>query len=336
VKNSIGSKQTSVYILHEPDATFLATRLRAGILAHTEATLCYLGIPTSDEEMAARLGRIPKVTYLIFLQTRNVLMHEWPLLAAYGAALAEAPMVCVAVDEGGYDFESIEHHLKHLNEELDDATVEHIHTVLSGWTPSRTFHSLQSKLFNVIPQIISVMFNPSGTDNEFVATITDIDDKQDLMQTRYRRRSNSFEDGERLRRRASRLSKLMDLDEQLAEPSSLRWSQCDQESIRHVDVEWPDNPLGPGDEVELASMPLAGAAPERRPSLEFRPSIGAAQELPVPTSATKDISELPPPPPVAESNPLAVILTTRDRLTNQIKGFFSSAEEARAPANLDA
>jgi hypothetical protein len=111
-------------------------------------------------------------TYVILLQTASVLMHPWPLLATYRASLAEVPLVCVAVAESGYDFGFVEHHLERLNERLGAAALEQMSMVLSEWTPPKTVSALQSKLFNVIPQIISVEYHPSGTRNELAATIT--------------------------------------------------------------------------------------------------------------------------------------------------------------------
>jgi hypothetical protein len=180
--NSAG-KQGSVYILHNPDALAHTLRLREAIV--TEGKRCYVGgNSTSAEDMKVCFEHVAGSDYVILLQTSTVLMHPWPLLATYHASLAGVPLVCVAVAEGGYEFGAMEHHLKHLSERLDQAALQQMASVLAGWTPPRTVTNLQSKLFSLIPQIISVVYHPSGTNNEIAATIRDIHDKQSLLQER--------------------------------------------------------------------------------------------------------------------------------------------------------
>jgi hypothetical protein len=195
-----GDTQSGVCIVHEPDAHEHALRLQEGILRLTQTKQCYIGGPASNEDMQGCFERIARSSCAILVQTRSVLMHPWPLLATYYAALAEVPLICVVVDEGGYDFGRVEHHLGHLNERLDAAALEQMSSVMSGWTPKRTVAELQSKLFNFIPQIISVTYNPSGTRNKFAATISDINDKQGMMRSRFRRRIVSTEEQERFQR----------------------------------------------------------------------------------------------------------------------------------------
>jgi len=139
-------------------------------------------------------------------------LHPWPLLATYHASLAGLPMTCIMVADGGYDFQSVEHHFKHLEERLDAASLEQVSHELSRWMPPRTVSNLQSKLFSLIPQIISVVYNPSGSSNAFVATIRDIHDKQSMMMMRNRRRSATIDDEERLRRRSSNALELLEME----------------------------------------------------------------------------------------------------------------------------
>jgi hypothetical protein len=209
---AITSKRTpgqSVYIIHEPDAHAHALRLRDAILLQTDKKdkkQCYTDIATSTEGMEVCLKRVASSGYVILLQTSAVLKHPWPLLAAYHADLASVPLVCVSVSAGGYEFGAVEHHLMHLSEQIDPAALEQMASVLSGWTPPRTVAELQSKLYKLIPHIISVVYNPYGSDNEFAATIRDIHDKQSLLQVRFRRRSTSS-DADTFLQEAQRLSK---------------------------------------------------------------------------------------------------------------------------------
>jgi hypothetical protein len=225
-KTSITSKRTpgqSVYIIHEPDAHAHALRLRDAILLQTDKKdkkQCYIDIATSTEGMEVCLKRVASSGYVILLQTSAVLKHPWPLLAAYHADLASVPLVCVSVSAGGYEFGAVKHHRMHLSEQIDPAALEQMASVLSGWTPPRTVAELQSKLYKLIPHIISVVYHPYGSDNEFAATIRDIHDKQSLLQVRFRRRSTSS-DADKFLQEAQRLSK--EKGQQSTE-SDQRWS----------------------------------------------------------------------------------------------------------------
>jgi len=204
ILSSAPSKQGSAYILHEPDALAHAHRLQDGILLHTQQKWCYAGT-VAAADMDESLERVVSSSYVILLQTHSVLKHAWPLLAVYQAALADVPIVCVLVAGGGYDFSTVEHHLKHLNKKIDADSLEQMSSVLSEWSPPRDVGDLRTRLFNLIPPLISVVYDPSGTPNQFAATIRDIHDKQDLMQLRHRRRSTSTDHEDKLRRRGSHL-----------------------------------------------------------------------------------------------------------------------------------
>jgi hypothetical protein len=143
------TKVDSVYIIHEPDAQPHAENLREGILQQTQVKQCYVGAADSPEDMKECLERVASSVYVILLQTRSVLIHEWPLLASYHAALAGVPFVCVTVVGGGYDFDSAEDHLTHLEKRLDAATLTRMSSVISEWTPPRAVASLQARLFSL-------------------------------------------------------------------------------------------------------------------------------------------------------------------------------------------
>jgi hypothetical protein len=199
----MGGNHDSIYIIHHPDAIVHARKLQEGIVTQTQTKQCYVGTATGDEDMELKLERVASSAHVILLQTSMVLLHPWPLLAAFHAAVVGVPLACVSVADSGYDFDSVEYHLRHLDERLDAAELEHMSSVLSQWRPPRTIAALQSKLHSFIPPIISVVYNPDGTRNEFAATISDIQDKQRMMKTRSRARSYTFDDEEKMRRRSA-------------------------------------------------------------------------------------------------------------------------------------
>ena len=199
--------RSGVYIVHESVAEGHALQLKKAVLLHTQTKQCDVGVAISSDARVPRfdecLERVSNSTCVILLQTKSILMHPWPLLAAYRAAISGTPIVCVMVLGDGYDHGSCEHHLKHLHERLDAGTLELVSSVLSEWQPPRTFDALQTTLFNSVPKLISVIYDPSGTQNETAATVGDILDKQSTMQRQVRRRVESLEDATMLLRRCS-------------------------------------------------------------------------------------------------------------------------------------
>jgi hypothetical protein len=181
VSSAIGG----TYLIHEPDAEPHAVRLQEG-MARTCSEPCHLEVPSSPDETEKCLERVAQCASVLLLQTRSVLTQPWALLAVYRAALANVSVVCVVVDEGGYDFGGAKLHLEHLSERLDAPALEQISHELSQWDPPTDVEALQSKLASLVPQIISVAYNPKGTDHALMATIRDVEDKQRLLQVRKR------------------------------------------------------------------------------------------------------------------------------------------------------
>jgi hypothetical protein len=174
-----------IYVIHEPDAARHALRLDEA-LARTCAEPCHLKIPSSSEEMEGCLECVAQCTSVLLLQTKAVLTQPWALLAVYNAALARVPVVCVVVNESGYDFGGAKMHLEHLSERLGAPALEQISREMSRWDPPRDVEALQSKLSDLVPVIISVAYNPNGTDHELTATVRDVEDKQRILQMQRR------------------------------------------------------------------------------------------------------------------------------------------------------
>ena len=112
------------------------------------------------------------------MQTQGVLEHAWPLLATFEAARRSIPIVCVLVEGGSYSFADARDHLEHLEERLSGAARYNVASVLESLTPIQEFATLQMRLYNLIPSLISVVYSPKGTANELAATALDIQDKQ--------------------------------------------------------------------------------------------------------------------------------------------------------------
>jgi hypothetical protein len=202
------AKHGLVYIIHESDAEDHALRLQEGVVAHSKKS-CYVGIAELDGlHMEECLEQVARSTYVILLQTRSVLAHPWPLLATYHAARADVPIVCVMVQESGYDFEKAEYQLSHLEEVCSPVAFKQLSEVLLTWSPPRNVAALQHRLFKIIPQTISVVYNPTGTHNELAATVHDINDKSSQLLVRNRRRSSASMDEEELMTAAKAASKV--------------------------------------------------------------------------------------------------------------------------------
>jgi len=184
-KRPVSDAPGGTYIIHEPDAERHARRLQEG-MDRACAEPCHLEVPSSPDEMERCLERVAQSASVMLLQTRAVLEQPWALLAVFRAALASVPVVCVVVDESGYDFGGAKLHLEHLNERLAAPALEQLADELSRWGPPRAVAALQSKLASQIPQIISVAYKPNGTDHELMATIRDVEDKRRLLQAQRR------------------------------------------------------------------------------------------------------------------------------------------------------
>jgi hypothetical protein len=124
---------------------------------------------------------------VILLQTTNVLSHPWVLLAAYCACLDNIPLLCVVVEDAGYDFGQARAHLEHLDQNLDSVAREQLKRTLSSLQLPNDLGQMKQLLVTTIPNIISVVYDPEGTTNELIATVHDIRDKQTLLLSRTRR-----------------------------------------------------------------------------------------------------------------------------------------------------
>jgi len=182
-------EREGVYILHEPAAEEHALRLKTGIGRASMAPACNMTVPTSTDDIDQCLARVERSELVLLLQTASVLSQPWALLAAYSATRADVSVACVVVEGGGYAFGEAKEHLEHLSERLDAGALELITRALQRRTPPTDLRAMQTELANLIPHIISVVYDPDGTANALAATVRDVRDKQGLLQ-RGRRRSS--------------------------------------------------------------------------------------------------------------------------------------------------
>lgn len=184
-----------VYVIYEPDASEHALRLQAAMDA-TLKQACNVSVPdelvsirsnvevrasrvtrASIEDLGEHLEGVAGSKYLLLVQTAGVLAQPWTLLALYYAHIHSIPIVCVVVQGSDYDFVAAKAHLEHLRKHLDEASFAAMNTVLGRLEPPAHMRALQSTLAALIPSLISVVYNPRGSDHELAATVRDVRDK---------------------------------------------------------------------------------------------------------------------------------------------------------------
>ena len=160
-----------------------AQRLRAAIESELGQT-CHVKAPTTNAGIETTLSAVEQSKCLLLLQTRHVLSQPWVLLAVYRAIFCHVPIVCVYVDGEGYDFVQAKAHLEHLGDRLSDIEHEQLTEILTGCTnPHATsVIQVQEALKDVIPVLISVKYNASGSENELRAAARDVSDNLNLNQ----------------------------------------------------------------------------------------------------------------------------------------------------------
>jgi len=103
---------------------------------------------------------------------RRIAIIVWAEL--FEAVCKRIPIVCIAVKDAGYDFDEARAFLSSLQADLaasDPAALEELRTQLA--TRSRTLAELQAALHARIPMIISMQFDPEGSDNHLTAVVQD-------------------------------------------------------------------------------------------------------------------------------------------------------------------
>ena len=169
------SSGTECFILCEPEAAEHAERLKEGL----EASLgqrCATKVPGTAQATISSLEMVAHCRSVVLLQTSRALSQPWALLAMYRASISGVPTVCIHVHDGGYDFNGAKAHLEQLEDHLESEARELMEKVLGSqaFEPPSDLSSLQERLAEVVPSIISVTFDPHGTANQLAATVGDV------------------------------------------------------------------------------------------------------------------------------------------------------------------
>jgi len=176
----------TAYLVHSDDNINDALRLREGFKRVT-GKACHAKVPTDVDGMVSCLKRLRKSRCVMLLQTADVLSHPWALLATYTACVDQIPLLCVVVEDAGYDFGEARAYLEHLEEHLNDEARDQMMQILTLMELPPDLDRLKKVLVLTIPNIISVVYAPDGTTNGLIATVHDILDKRTLLRSRIKR-----------------------------------------------------------------------------------------------------------------------------------------------------
>lgn len=129
-------------------------------------------LDSDDLKDLRQLGsHVTNSAVLVLLQSAEVLLRPWCVFELCTAIDANVPIVAVTVEGKGYDFADAGQLLLHLDTALEERnpgasevlSSAGIDLVEAAW-----------KLSTTIPNVISVHFNPSGSQNNIAASILDL------------------------------------------------------------------------------------------------------------------------------------------------------------------
>ena len=138
----------------------------------------------------------------VLLQTRDVLTRPWVLLELFEAIRLNIPIVTLHVAGSGYDFDAARAFLADLERQLAPGAAEALRRNLEP--RGLSFSTLQASLATAIPSIISVSYQPDGSDNHVAAVLHDLVDKARRARRASRRRTLTQMLGRSLSRPLSR------------------------------------------------------------------------------------------------------------------------------------
>ena len=189
-RQRIGMDQRAKFIMvYHAVAAKSHAQMLSRVLERMSNVSMLTDVPTGSEAMESGLHEVESAKCLILLQTHLVLSQPWPLLATYWASLHGVPIVCVLVEGGGYDFAEAKRHLAALETSISSHALQQLDQVLTRSRAGKEMllagtgeaapnaGSLQTHLLSLLPSVISVSYNPTGTFNELAATVHDIQDK---------------------------------------------------------------------------------------------------------------------------------------------------------------
>ena len=121
------------------------------------------------------LDDVKKSKAVVVMLTKKYFTRPWCLAELHAAIQSNIPIIPVKVVDGGYDFEEGKRFLSTLTPESLDTESKGASEVLKDIGIDVT--ELGKKLADVIPNIIALPFNPSGSKNVINAQIDDIIEK---------------------------------------------------------------------------------------------------------------------------------------------------------------
>ena len=123
------------------------------------------------KDLRTLLESVRDSSALVVLQSAEILYRPWCLLEMYAAIESGVPVVALNCQGKGYDFAQASQFLTNLDTQLEQKTPG-AGKIISD--ESVDIRDLAFKLAHVIPNIISVDFNPSGSENSQAASIKDL------------------------------------------------------------------------------------------------------------------------------------------------------------------
>ena len=123
------------------------------------------------KDLRTLLESVRDSSALVVLQSAEILYRPWCLLEMWAAIESGVPVVALNCQGKGYDFPQASRFLTNLDTQLEQKTPGAGKIISDEGVDIR---DLAFKLAHVIPNIISVDFNPSGSENSQAASIKDL------------------------------------------------------------------------------------------------------------------------------------------------------------------
>ena len=152
----------------------------AAVEGGAEAEAGEAGADAHGARAAASAKSVAESDALLLLQTASTLTTPSVLLEVFVAVRLGLPIVPIRVVGKGYDFSAAKTLLADLRGELprrDPAALDLLGRLLGHLEPPATVDDVASALVDAVPNMISVEFNPLGTDHAVAASIRDVVDK---------------------------------------------------------------------------------------------------------------------------------------------------------------
>ncbi len=120
---------------------------------------------------------VMKSKVLVVLQTKDVMKRPWCILEMYTAVKHKIPIVTVNIQGRGYDFKEMDIFLNNLDSLLDDEAKKVLRK-----NQCKDIKDVAYRLGSVIPNSLSIKYDPAGSENAFNATIDKIRKTMELSE----------------------------------------------------------------------------------------------------------------------------------------------------------